>query len=138
MISDHRVDIAVPHQVNTACVTRFGFEQALWLSNRLGVKCAHQATPRKAMSHCDPLALPAAWSGGKLLDNSLEQTAIVRRSVDIGRNASDVYGIWLGLEGKERGTQSFEALAYKQGYSSCRPGRRQECLTGLTRGFRTT
>jgi len=111
-ISDQHVDVAVLQEVDVGRITSFSVDQALWLSQRLGMYCVFQPTLEKLSGIALLSRRPLLEAGGQLITSSLEQTAIVHAKVDIPGNALDVYGVWLGLDIEERATQLSEALEY--------------------------
>ena len=111
-IADSDIDVAVLQEVDVGRVTSLSVDQALWLSQRLGMHYVYQPTLEKLSGIALLSRYPLLNAGGQLLTSSLEQTAIVHATVDALDKPLDVYGVWLGLDAKERATQVSEALAY--------------------------
>lgn len=111
-LESNAVDVAVLQEVDAARVTSLSVDNALWLSQRLGMHTVFQPTLEKLSGIALLSRYPLDASDGKWLTSALEQTAIVHGAVRTSSGPLHAYGVWLGLRPAERATQLAEALDY--------------------------
>jgi endonuclease/exonuclease/phosphatase family metal-dependent hydrolase len=106
------VDIVALQEVDAGRVTSLSVDNALWLSQRLGMHVVYQPTLEKLSGIALLSRYPLQASDGQWLPSHLEQTAIVYGTVKTNQGPLHVYGVWLGLEPDERARQITAALDY--------------------------
>jgi endonuclease/exonuclease/phosphatase family metal-dependent hydrolase len=111
-IESNRVDILMLQEVDAGRVTSLCVDDALWLSQRLGMHALFQPTLEKLSGVALLSRYPLHAQGGQWLTSALEQTAIVYGAVATTPGPLHAYGLWLGLEPDERAIQLADALSY--------------------------
>jgi endonuclease/exonuclease/phosphatase family metal-dependent hydrolase len=109
-IEESGADIVFLQEVDTCRVTSYGVDDALWLSRRLGMREVYAPTLEGLSGVAILSRFPISESDVHPLTSQLEQTAMAHARVQVGGQALDVYGTWLGLEADERARQLDDAL----------------------------
>jgi endonuclease/exonuclease/phosphatase family metal-dependent hydrolase len=109
-IEESDADIVTLQEVDTCRITSYGVDDALWLSRRLGMHEVYAPTLEGLSGIAILSRFPISESDVHLLTSQLEQTAMAHARVQVGNQLLDVYGVWLGLEAKERARQLDDAL----------------------------
>ncbi len=109
-IEQSGADIVTLQEVDTCRITSYGVDDALWLSRRLGMHEVYAPTLEGLSGIAILSRFPVSESDVHTLSSQLEQTAMAHARVQMGGQALDVYGVWLGLEAEERARQLDDAL----------------------------
>jgi endonuclease/exonuclease/phosphatase family metal-dependent hydrolase len=105
-------DVVALQEVDTARLTSYGVDNALWLSRRLDMEVVYLPTVEQSTGIALLSRFPLEASQTRLLTSQLEQTGIIRARLWVGDRALDAYAIWMGLTPEERAAQLTDALAF--------------------------
>jgi endonuclease/exonuclease/phosphatase family metal-dependent hydrolase len=97
-------------EVDTARVTSYAVDNALWLSRRLGMEVVYLPTVERLTGIALLSRFPIEASQTRLLTSQLEPTGIIRARLRAGDHTLDAYAVWLGLKPEERAAQLTDAL----------------------------
>jgi endonuclease/exonuclease/phosphatase family metal-dependent hydrolase len=105
-------DVVMLQEVDTGRPTSYMIDDALWLSQRLGMEVVYLPT----VEHLTGIALltryPILNSETLLLPSELEQTGIIWAELDVDGTSLNAFATWLGLEPEERARQLDAALPF--------------------------
>jgi endonuclease/exonuclease/phosphatase family metal-dependent hydrolase len=107
-----QADVIALQEVDTARITSYSIDDALWLGQRLGMQVVYLPT----VEHLTGIALlsryPVTEAGTTLLPSQEEQTGLIHARLQVGDQTLDVFATWLGLSEAERARQVGAALAW--------------------------
>jgi len=109
-IEESGADFVALQEVDTGRITSYSVDDALWLSRRLRMEVFYLPTVEHLTGIAVLYHFPAQATQGKLLTSRLEQTGVIRTTLNVGGYILDACDIWLGLEPAERMVQLNEAL----------------------------
>ncbi|MBM4431843.1 MAG: hypothetical protein FJ026_16075 [Chloroflexi bacterium] len=109
-IEESGADFVALQEVDTGRITSYSVDDALWLSRRLRMEVFYLPTVEHLTGIAVLYRFPAQATQGKLLTSRLEQTGVIRTTLNVGGYILDACDIWLGLEPAERMVQLNEAL----------------------------
>lgn len=110
-------DIVMLQEVDAGRITSYGVDEAMWLARRLDMHPVFGPALEQLSGVALLSRFPITKADVHPLTSQLEQTAIVRAQLEIGRVSEagrhlEAYATWLGLEPEERARQLDDALSY--------------------------
>lgn len=108
-------DVVLLQEVDAGRITAYGADNAAWLAHRLGMHAVYAPTIEGLTGIGLLSRYPVMEVATELLPSDLEQTAIIRATLDLGGGRlADAYATWLGLTAAERAQQLAAALTFMQ------------------------
>jgi len=106
-------DVVLLQEVDAGRITSYSADDAGWLAHRLGMHAIYAPTVEGVTGIGLLSRYPITNVTTELLPSDLEQTAIIRATLDLGGGRLvDAYATWLGLSVEERSQQVKAALAF--------------------------
>ena len=108
-------DVVLLQEVDAGRITGYSADDAAWLAHRLGMRAVYAPTV-EGLTGIGLLArYPIVEVATELLPSDLEQTAIIRATLDLGDGRQvEAYATWLGLTVEERAQQLAAGLVFMQ------------------------
>jgi endonuclease/exonuclease/phosphatase family metal-dependent hydrolase len=108
-------DVVLLQEVDVGRITAYSADDTAWLARRLGMHAVYAPTVEGLTGIGLLSRYPIREIAIELLPSDLEQTAIIRATLDLGNGRlADAYATWLGLTAEERAQQLTAALAFMQ------------------------